>query len=319
MNREAQSSSKVFGVGLSRTGTTSLAHALNCLGIDTMHYPHDARTHEELAVGNLRLSILNHCRGIVDITAAPFYAQLDRAWPGSRFILTVRNEDDWMKSVEAHWRWMTAWWDRDPQFKRFTRFICTHVYGSPEFDEDRFRRVCVEHHDSVCAYFSTRPGRLLVMDICAGDGWEKLCPFLGLAVPLTAFPRSNRSGDARAWTHTLERLAQRIAGVVPQGAVYILVDQGQLAGAVPAGRRSLPFPEQGGVYQGPPADGDSAVQELQRLRRAGASFIVFAAPALWWLDHYAALRRHLAGRFSCLHRDEEVVIFGLRSPAGCTN
>lgn len=32
---------KVFGIGLSRTGTTSLGTALNQLGIKTIHYPHD--------------------------------------------------------------------------------------------------------------------------------------------------------------------------------------------------------------------------------------------------------------------------------------
>ena len=37
---------KVFGLGLSRTGTTSLGRALNILGIKTIHYPCDKKTYE---------------------------------------------------------------------------------------------------------------------------------------------------------------------------------------------------------------------------------------------------------------------------------
>jgi hypothetical protein len=29
---------------------------------------------------------------------------------------------------------------------------------------------------------------LLRMNVCAGEGYEKLCPFLGIAVPNEAFP-----------------------------------------------------------------------------------------------------------------------------------
>ena len=36
--------------------------------------------------------------------------------------------------------------------------------------------------------------RLLVMDIIAGDGWDKLCPFLGKPVPEAAFPHRNATG-----------------------------------------------------------------------------------------------------------------------------
>jgi hypothetical protein len=38
-------------------------------------------------------------------------------------------------------------------------------------------------------YFKDRPADLLVMNICAGEGWEKLCPFLNRdAIPSRDFP-----------------------------------------------------------------------------------------------------------------------------------
>jgi hypothetical protein len=37
---------------------------------------------------------------------------------------------------------------------------------------------------------------LLVMDICGGEGWEKLCPFLNQPTPEVAFPRRNVFGES---------------------------------------------------------------------------------------------------------------------------
>jgi len=81
---------KVFGIGLSRTGTKSLTEALNMLGINVVHYPNDETTLQELIAGNYEFSLLNSWDGITDITVAPYYAQLDKIYPDSKFILTVR-------------------------------------------------------------------------------------------------------------------------------------------------------------------------------------------------------------------------------------
>ena len=40
------------------------------------------------------------------------------------------------------------------------------------------------------------PGRLLVFE--PTDGWEKLCPFLGVPVPETPYPFTNTTEDFRA-------------------------------------------------------------------------------------------------------------------------
>ena len=58
---------KVFGIGLSRTGTVSLTAALNVLGIDAVHYPNDAATQEELKAGRYRLSVLDRVQALTDI------------------------------------------------------------------------------------------------------------------------------------------------------------------------------------------------------------------------------------------------------------
>ena len=53
-------------------------------------------------------------------------------------------------------------------------------------------------------------------------------------------------------------------------------------------------------------------QELERLRQSGASFIVFAWPAFWWLDHYRELADYARKNFRCVLRNPDLLIFDLR-------
>jgi hypothetical protein len=51
---------------------------------------------------------------------------------------------------------------------------------------------------------------------------------------------------------------------------------------------------------------------LQDLRRSSATFIAFAAPALWWLNHYDGFHEYLRERFRCVLENKELVVFDLR-------
>jgi hypothetical protein len=199
---------KVFGLGLSRTGTTSLGQALEILGIPTRHYPYNRATYAELTSGTYRLSVLEEVDAIVDITVAPYYAQLDRAYPGSKFILTTREMESWLRAIEKHFAFLESWDDMNEPFRQFTEFINAAVFGSLRFNAERFRYVYETHRANVCAYFEGRPDDLLLTDICAGEGWDKLCDFLGVPVPDEPFPhrdlhveleeRREREASARA-------------------------------------------------------------------------------------------------------------------------
>ncbi len=83
------------------------------------------------------------------------------------------------------------------------------------------------------------------------------------------------------------------------------------AGPVFAGRRRFFFPERGGQYWGLPADDGAAVEELERLRREGAGFIVFAWPTFWWLDYYRRLDDYLRTGCRRLVTNDRLIIFEL--------
>lgn len=181
---------KVFGIGLSRTGTKSLTISLNQLGFNIVHYPNDSQTLQEFMAANYDLSILHDCDGITDITVAAYYAQLDRIFPNSKFILTVRDKESWLKAVEAHWHNKPIF-DTNPENQdkmRLRRFLRLAVYGTYTFNADRLAYVYDLHHKNVLDYFKNRPESLLVLNICGGEGWEVLCPFLEKPILQEEFP-----------------------------------------------------------------------------------------------------------------------------------
>src|SRR5438552_9235031 len=53
------------------------------------------------------------------------------------------------------------------------------------------------------------------------------------------------------------------------------------------------FRSKEGRYWGKPPDDATAIRELERLRKAGAGFIVFIRSTFWWLEYYGGLHRYL--------------------------
>ena len=194
---------KVFGLGLSRTGTRSLTAALHTLGFDTVHYPIDRGALDTLVRGDARFPHLDHYDGITDITVAPYFEDLDRLHPGSKFILTVREEEGWLRSCRNHWTGRSAFEPGDDDAHRthmeIRRFLRAAVYAGYEFEPERFRRAYRRHVDAVTRHFAGRPEDLLILRIAEGEGFEKLAPFLGVPTPTQPFP------------HKGKRLSERMA------------------------------------------------------------------------------------------------------------
>lgn len=185
--------SKVFGIGLSRTGTRSLTKALQILGYNVEHYPDDDDTYTELSNGQCDLSILSYLDGLTDIGTVPFYRQFDELYPGSKFVLTVRSDiAGWLQSCENHYFNRPAFRPEDDPDDEvhylMRRFLRAAVYGCYSFNAERYLWVYNRHLEDVRHYFRNRPGDLLVLDACKGDGFEELAPFLGRPVPAEPYP-----------------------------------------------------------------------------------------------------------------------------------
>ncbi len=165
---------KVIGIGLPKTGTTSLHLALQRLGFRSLH---DVGQSRKLIASILREGILPDWYDQYDAwTDGPLYRIAERLLDldtSVRFIITHRDRQSWINSRIVHvlynrvcnrgrWRSINSRaWDRE-----YTRV------------EELYARL-------------RESPRVLEIDLTAGAGWEVLCPFLDCPIPQEPFPSAN--------------------------------------------------------------------------------------------------------------------------------
>lgn len=185
---------KVFVVGLSRTGTTTLTVALRRLGYLAAHWVNPA-TGQMLLPADAAIF-----DAMADAPVADAVEELADRYPQARFILTLRPAASWERSLLALMRREHGIAGAEA-LARFIRSGAGGMHGG------RWAEVCARqllvpgglaaapaaHAERVRARFRHEPQRLLEFDLWAGDGWGKLCAFLGLPVPAEPFPHANVS------------------------------------------------------------------------------------------------------------------------------
>lgn len=176
---------KIFGIGLSKTGTSSLAQALTLLGYKTRDYP--GLSHYSTGdLSSIDPALLEEFDALTDTPIPSFFRELDARFPDAKFILTLRDREGWLNSCKKQFTQKLA----DKQNEAHNRLFMD-LYDSTVFDEEKFSSGYDRFVQSVHDHFKDRPGKLLTMNVVAGDGWEKLCPFLGKPLPDLPFPKAN--------------------------------------------------------------------------------------------------------------------------------
>ncbi len=201
---------KVFCVGRNKTGTTSLLDVMTRLGYRSGDQPKAELLLEDWARGDFD-AIGKHCRRRNFFQDIPFslpgtFQAMDRAFPKSRFILTVRsNAEEWYESlVRFHTKLIGA--GRVPTAEDLRAFKYRApgwlwrtqelVYGVDEdtlYDRDHYIQHYERHNESIRSYFQGRPGDLLKLDLSQPKALEKLCGFLGRSHEGLSMPHLNRS------------------------------------------------------------------------------------------------------------------------------
>lgn len=130
--------------------------------------------------------------------------------------------------------------------------------------------------------------------------------------PWASGSQTPRAALPEKWDVAVRTAVSELLTVVPEGATFILVDDGQwpVAEACP-NRRLLPFLERDGRWWGPPENDDVALRELERMRAEGAAYFAYAWPSFWWMEHYARFSQHLRQAFPCVLQNERLVVFKL--------
>ncbi len=179
---------KVFCIGFHKTGTTSLEVALTKLGYRVTG-----------AFGTKDPDIADKVHGLAFAKVADYdafednpwpilYRELDERFPGSKFILTRRPAEAWIRSQVK---------DFATTETPMRRWIYGENAGCPEGNEDIYVARYERHNREVLEYFKDRPDDLLVIDLPHDDGWGRLCAFLGVKAPDEPFPHANKASLSR--------------------------------------------------------------------------------------------------------------------------
>lgn len=187
---------KVFGIGFQKTGTTTLKFALYELGYDVKGGGFELVP--ELRKGNLEpaFRVVDAFDAFEDHPWPNLYQELDAYCPGSKFILTLRDEESWIKSVVNHFGFV-------PDIMQKYTYGAAFPAGYEDVYRERYRR----HNAAVRAYFADRPGDLLELNLFEDAGWARLCDFLGKPVPNADFPHLNKGSYGKG-----KAVLQSVAG-----------------------------------------------------------------------------------------------------------
>jgi hypothetical protein len=171
---------KVIGIGLPKTATSSLAGALNLNNVPTIHFgsPECEEITQKMYRGVYKFGILDRYTGVTNAFEMLF-PQIDKAYPGSKFIYTIRDKDSWLVTAEKHWGRALA----NPKINLMLIHHHLITFGTYLFNKDRFSFVYDMHSDMVKNYFINRSKDLLVLDITKETDYVyKVCDFLGVSV-----------------------------------------------------------------------------------------------------------------------------------------
>jgi hypothetical protein len=176
---------RVFCIGLNKTGTSSFHTAMEILGLKSLHWggPPVRRTVEAaIAEGRHLLSGLDAAiDAFSDVEpVTKNFDVLDKQYPGSRFVLTVRPLDEWIDSRRRHVKRNIA-----------RRQAGTYDGSFLIVDEEGWRNEWHDHVDRARRYFAGHVN-FLEVDLTATAEWSPLCTLLDLPEPSVPFPWANR-------------------------------------------------------------------------------------------------------------------------------
>lgn len=209
--RLAKGKTKYFCIGRNKTGTTSLEKAFRDLGYPVGHQSTAELLADRFYFDNNFVPIIRYCESAQVFQDAPFslpetFKHIDRAYPGSKFILTIRNDaEQWHHSITQFHARLFGKDARVPTTEDLKRakyvsdsFVYKNIklHGTPD-DDPYNKEIMIAHYhrynQSVIDYFKDRPNDLLVINLAEQGSYQNFVRFLGIDSPYDDFPWENRT------------------------------------------------------------------------------------------------------------------------------
>lgn len=187
---------KIFGIGISKTGTKTLGECLIHFGYK--HHSWDSKLANHLINGNMAeiYKAIDNNDSFDDWPWPSLYKLLDSRYPDSKFILTVRKDSNvWLNSYVKHAERRGPTREREYFFK----------HASPHGFRAEHIAFYENHNQEVVEYFKGRPEKLLVVCWETDPSWDKLCQFLGKEIPEIDFPHANKAARPLRFKHVIRR------------------------------------------------------------------------------------------------------------------
>lgn len=178
---------KVIGIGLPKTGTTSLGYCFRRFGFK--HRTFDMDLAYQVKLNNLAPAI-EEARKFETFEDWPWfliYRELDQTFPDSKFILTLRKDTEtYVASLKGHHDRQGI---RDERYVKPYYWDVVHGHDPVAWDYEKSAQRYERHNREVLEYFGDRINKdLLVVCWEHGDGWAELSRFLNKAAPDEPFP-----------------------------------------------------------------------------------------------------------------------------------
>jgi len=204
---------KIFCIGANKTGTTSLEKLLSAFGFHIGNQSVAEILSLDWLIDKSAERIIRYCYTADAFQDVPFsypglYKELDKAFPNSIFILTVRSSpDEWFNSLV---RFHTNLFSSDPArppnedelnsatycYKGYALEIFRLLYKYPKiplYDEDAYKNHYILDNDEKRMYFKDRPNDFIEINLAIKDDFRRLCEFLSVETKINGFPWLNRS------------------------------------------------------------------------------------------------------------------------------
>jgi len=198
---------KIFCIGFHKTGTTSLHSLLETLGYKVKGC---YKVRDRKFVDNLKRDKFDEIKKVADQYDAfrdnPWailYKELDKFYPSSKFILTIRDKESWIKSIVNHCGIITT---------PMRKFI--YGFGNPIQHQRKYLDRYERHNKEVVDYFKEKRQDLLVIDISEKDAVKRICEFLNRKAPYETMPHKHKGNYSRPIFESLKKIIRRF---IPSG------------------------------------------------------------------------------------------------------
>jgi hypothetical protein len=193
---------EIIGAGFGRTGTHSLALALDKLGFGPCYTIQEvANNHDHTQFWNNAMNgkkvdwyhLFSSYKSCVEWPSVFFFQELAYRFPQAKFILTLREPETWYESASKtiFEALELSAFNPDPKKRENSnmnrRLILECTFEGRHHDREFATEVYRKHIQRVIDFI---PGeRLLQFDV--RDGWEPLCKFFQKPIPQEPFPWLN--------------------------------------------------------------------------------------------------------------------------------